>query len=132
MSSKRFHIGDILSATTGRLVSPRYMGGVYDILNWMTGDDLMTHQLPRASRECEDPLKAQFPDLAAIVVPDDIDSEVSLLLWLDSLAPLYGTHREVRPLDPADHTHIDPLDELAMHYPNTPVIAVVVDGEGNA
>lgn len=49
---REFHIGDILSITTERLVSPRLIEGVYDILNYMTGDNLMTHQLPRASRHC--------------------------------------------------------------------------------
>ena len=57
--SRDFHIGDILSVTTGRLVSPRRMDGVYDILNFMTGDNLFTHQLPRAARECAGPLAAQ-------------------------------------------------------------------------
>lgn len=50
METKSFHIGDVLSAMTGTLVSPRHIGGVYDVLNWMTGESLMTHQLPRASR----------------------------------------------------------------------------------
>lgn len=47
---KRFHLGDVLSITTGHLLSPRHMEGVYEILNHMTGDQLFTHQLPRASR----------------------------------------------------------------------------------
>lgn len=50
MTTKTFHLGDILTITTGRLVSPRHMEGVYDILNWMTGEDLLvTHQIPRWS-----------------------------------------------------------------------------------
>lgn len=80
--TKDFHIGDILSVTTGRLVSPEHIGGVYKILNWMTSENLMTHQLPRASRECEPFLKAQHPDLSEIVVPDSINSEETLLFWL--------------------------------------------------
>ena len=58
---KLFHISDILSVTTGRLVSTRHIDGVYDILNFLTGDDLFTHQLPRANRECEPWLRSQFP-----------------------------------------------------------------------
>lgn len=60
---KLFHISDVLSITTGRLVSNRHMDGVYDILNFLTGDNLYTHQLPRASRECEAWLRTQFPKL---------------------------------------------------------------------
>lgn len=63
MQSKQFHISDVLSITTGRLVSTRHMDGVYDILNFMTGDNLFTHQLPRASDECKPYLLAQFPQL---------------------------------------------------------------------
>lgn len=60
---KLFHISDVLSVTTGHLVSSRGMEGVYDILNFLTGDDLYTHQLPRAMRECEPWLRTQFPRL---------------------------------------------------------------------
>lgn len=63
---RNFHIGDILSITTGRLVSPRRMDGVYDILNYMTGDDLFTHQLIRAAEECAPALREQHPDLTDV------------------------------------------------------------------
>lgn len=65
---KQFHIGDVLSITHEHLVSPRHMDGVYDILNYMTGDSLFTHQLPRAGRECKEPLLAQHPELASVDV----------------------------------------------------------------
>jgi len=48
MATKDFHISDILSITDGRLVSTRHMDGIYEILNFMTGDNLFTHQLPRS------------------------------------------------------------------------------------
>jgi hypothetical protein len=63
METKMFHISDVLSITTGYLVSTRHMDGVYDILNFMTNDNLFTHQLPRASDECKPYLREQFPQL---------------------------------------------------------------------
>ncbi len=66
MKIKKFHLGDVLSITTQRLVSPRHMVGVYDILNFMTGDNLFTHQLPRAANECKPYLLEQFPKLAEV------------------------------------------------------------------
>lgn len=60
---KEFSLGDVLSITTGRLLSERHIDGVYDILNWMTGDDLFTHQLPRAGKSCEPWLIEQYPQL---------------------------------------------------------------------
>jgi hypothetical protein len=124
VTTRDFHIGDILSITSGKLVSPRHIGGVYDILNWMTGDNLMTHQLPRASRECEVPLREQHPDLAAVEVPDSVNSEESLLFWLAEQTATYGETRPVQPLQAGDHTEIDPLAEIAMMRPDLPVIAI--------
>lgn len=60
----KFHISDVLSITTGRLVSNRHVEGVYKILNHMTGDNLFTHQLPRAGRECAPVLIATYPQLS--------------------------------------------------------------------
>lgn len=138
MSTRAFHLGDILSVTTGRLVSPRHIDGIYDILNWMTGDSLFTHQLPRAMDECSGPLLAQHPDLAAIKVPDEFgdgsrdSAKEAVDRWLAEQVAVYGETREVAPLDPADHTHIDPLAEIRAMAPHAEIVTVVVDDEGSA
>lgn len=62
-SIAKFHISDVLSVTTGYLVSTRHIQGVYDILNHMTGENLFTHMLPAASDLCQPRLREQFPDL---------------------------------------------------------------------
>lgn len=120
--TKDFHIGDILSITTDRLLSLDHIGGVYNILNWMTGESLMTHQLPRASRECEAFLISQHPDLV-IDVPT-ITCEAEAITFLASLYPTLGEFRPVKPLPIGDHTHIDPITELRMMKPNAQIIAV--------
>ena len=69
--SKRFHISTILTITTGRFVAIDEKTNeldfdlVYQILNYMTSDNLYTHQLPlpRASDECKPYLLDQFPQL---------------------------------------------------------------------
>lgn len=131
MDTERFHIGDILSVTTGVLVSLDHAGGLYNILGYMTGESLMTHQLIRASDECEGSLKAQHPDLADIKVPE-IRSEAEMLTFLVSLYPTLGEYREVRPLDAEDHTKIDPIAELSMMRPDAEVITVNVSGSHEA
>ena len=69
MNTQEFGIADILTQTSGRLLTP--IGDVYKFLEWVSGEDgLMTHQLPRVSREVEPFLREQFPDLAAIDIAD--------------------------------------------------------------
>lgn len=109
--SKHFHIGDILSITGEKLVSPRLISGVYDILNYMTGDELYTHQLPRAMRECRPHLLKKYPQLAAVdesgVTPE------TWRAWLDDRIAEFGETLPVDPLPEHAHEFIDPISELA-------------------
>ena len=130
MSTRTFHLGDVLSITTGALVSPRHMDGIYDILNWMTGDSLFTHQLPRAADECQAPLLAQHPDLAAVTLPDDFGGKEGADAWLAEQVAVYGETREVTPLAPDDHTRMDPITELRKMAPHAEIITVEVPGDG--
>jgi hypothetical protein len=61
--SMKFSVDDVLSITTGRLVSSHHIGGVYNILNFMTGSNLFTHQLPDAADRCRPFLLERFPEL---------------------------------------------------------------------
>ena len=128
-TTREFHLGDILSITTGRLVSPRHIEGVYDILGWMTGESLFTHQLPRAGRECVGPLLAQHPDLSAVVAPDDFGGKDDVDQWLAEQVAIYGETRQVVPLPPEDHTYIGPITELHKMAPHVEVIAIDVTGD---
>lgn len=109
--TKNFSLGDILSVTTGRLVSRDHITGVYAILNHMTGEDLYTHQLPRACDECSGPLLAQHPQLADVPLPEAFIDEEHVWVWLDDMERQYGASLPVSPLDPAAHAVIDPLGE---------------------
>lgn len=77
----QMQLGDILSITTGCLLSRRGIAGVYAILNHMTGDNLGTHQLPRVSDECKTHLLTQLPQLATIEVPN-FENDAHWLRWL--------------------------------------------------
>lgn len=130
MTTRSFHLGDILTVTTGKLVSPRHIAAVYDVLNWMTGDNLFTHQLPRAMDECQPHLRAQHPDLANLDVPNFPEGEAAELAvseWLAGQVSRFGEFRDVAPMPTGSHTVIDPLDELAMNYPHLKVLPVVLD-----
>lgn len=60
---KDFHVSDVISVTTGWLVSYQGVSGVYEILNFLTDDNLSTHQLPRAMDEVDPVLRRRFPEL---------------------------------------------------------------------
>ena len=124
--TKDFHIGDVLSVAPGRLVSPDHIGGVYKILEWMSGEEgLMTHQLPRVSRECEPYLIEQFPELTAEPFPESFPNGMAdVMAFLATLYPKYGERVLVARIPKEAHTAINPLSELAMHYPDKPVIVV--------
>lgn len=108
---KQFHIGDILSVTTGTLVSPRLITGVYDILGFMTGESLYTHQLPRVSDEAAPVLLRQHPQLASVdargVTPENHKA------WLAEQVERYGETLPVEPMTANEHERIDPMSELA-------------------
>jgi|GEM_PF-1222939 len=108
--SRLFHLGDILSIVTGKLVSPRHVKGVYDILDYMTGDNLFAHQLPRACNECRSYLLVEMPWLAEVDA-STVSSE-NWEQWIDDLVEKYGEYHSVLPIHPEDHENIDPVDEL--------------------
>lgn len=120
--TRHFHIGDVLSITTGKLVSPRHISGVYDILNYMTGDSLFTHQLPRAWRECQEPLMAQHPQLRD--VDDSGVNETTWRGWLDKQVATFGEMLPVEPLRAGQHLHIDPIEEAEAMVGKDRVIVV--------
>jgi hypothetical protein len=132
--TRKFHLGEVLSVTTGRLVAPGHIGAVHALLDFMTRDTLFTHQLPRAMRECRPELLRQHPKLAGVPVPEGFDGEADVLAWLAGQVATYGEFLVVSPLAAEDHTRVNPLTELAMNYPHLKVIPVVLDdkisGEG--
>lgn len=122
----KFHLGDILSITTGVLLSPDHMDGVYRILQFMTGEPLWTHQLPRAANECTPSLLEQFPQLVGIEVPE-LNGAAEAERWLAEAVTRLGEWFEVKPLNPKDHTSIEPVAELQMLRPGMKVLTVEVE-----
>ncbi len=125
-----FALGDVLSVLTGVLVSRRHMDGVHDLLTYMAGEPVWTHQLPRIAEEAAPEICRQHPDLADIRVPAGMTAEQTLA-WLAEQEARYGAHRRLTPLPEADHTSIDPLTEMAMMAPHVPVLPVVIDEEAD-
>jgi hypothetical protein len=128
-NTREFDLSDILSVVPGCLVSSRHMDGVYDILNFMTGDNLFTHQLPRAIGECEGPLVEQHPWLADVVTPawkgtTNEELRIEVDAWVAELKAIHGECLPVTPLE--DWHRMDPIQELA-ELTERPDRIIVVD-----
>lgn len=137
---KNFHLSDVLTVTTGRLVSSRHMEGVYEILNFLTGDNLYTHQLPRAMDEAKPWLRVQFPQLMMdnheiLALLNGLDDEIAnkegdrgsiIADWVKKVStrtnvpmtvPVYEMGADM-------HTHIDPIEEAAAMFGDDRVVRV--------
>ena len=105
MLTKRFHLGDDLSVTTGRLLSPAGMPGIYAILKHLTGESIFTHQIGRVLGEAATHVLAQFPALAA-ETGDDMTPE-GHSLWLVEKSRTYGEWFDVAQLPAHAHESSD-------------------------
>lgn len=109
-----FPLGDVLSLTTGRLLSRDGMEGVQRICEFMAGEPVWTHQLPRIMEEAGPRILVQHPDLAAIDVPDHLGTKDAVYAWLDAAETQYGTTRPITQLPDEDHTSLDPVSKLGL------------------
>ncbi len=112
MDSKAFPTCAVLSAITGRLVCD--IGSVYEVLNFMTGESLFTHQLPRVSREAWAFMVKKRPDLQQAY--DEAKTQVNKdnwQGWAKTWSERYGATMEVCRMGIEDHESIDPLSEIA-------------------
>lgn len=106
---RNFDLGTVLSVTTGIFLAPD-IGNVYDLLNYMTGDNLFTHQLPRAADRCRVVIIAQHPELANVDVLTVRNNDWHA--FLAEQVAIYGNEIRVGPIPPDDYTHVDPIQEL--------------------
>ena len=103
----RFHISDVLTVITGYHLSRDGVAGVYRILNYMTGADIYTHQIPRALASCAPVLKAQFPHLAEAETQwSGASTQEDCAAWVAQFEPEY---LDVRALDTCENR--DPIAE---------------------
>jgi hypothetical protein len=124
MATKEFASCDVLSVVTGRLVGK--MGGVYEVLNWMTGESLFTHQLPRVGDEARPVLVAAHPALQQAIDEAEQVTTDNWNEWLQTWQDRYGPTIAVPKFGAADHERIDPMSELAEKIHPDKIIPVVI------
>ena len=132
MPARYFSLADVLTMTTGRLLSPRRIEAVYDMANWMTGDYLMSHQLPRAADACGPAILAQHPQLRDVTPPAGIDVP-DLMAWLVDAEQRHGETLPVVPLPAGVWERRNPVEELCDKVgPERVVVAGLPEVDGSA
>lgn len=115
--TKDFPTLDALSALTGSLVTPRGIGAVYEVLNFMTGESVYTHQIPRISREAQAFMLKRLPDLATTYSEADQVTPENYRTWQVTWLARHGETMTLARMGIEDHEPIDPVSELAEMVP---------------
>lgn len=85
--------GQLLTITTGTVFC--YVGDIYKALNAITGDDLMTHLLPRASDFARGPLIEAHPWVLDIPEYEGGEDEQAVFAYIDRISEEHGETHEV-------------------------------------
>lgn len=102
-----------MSTVTGVLVSEDGIGCVYEVLNWMTGESVYTHQIPRISREARPVMLALYPNMQSAIEEAERVNGENWREWLAIWTERYGEEIAVPVMNIAEHERIDPMSELA-------------------
>lgn len=127
--TRDFPLGDILSVTTGRLLSRDGMDGVYQILSYLTADDIYTHQIPAAIDATHLGVLSQHPQLVGVTPVTNADLE-NIYGWLAVQEQRFGASL---PLSPVESWGVhDPIRELVDRFGPGSVIPVVLQSDSHA
>jgi len=95
---EQFHITDLLSVVSGRVVSVNHVSGLYNVLNYMTQSNVAARDRQRAAAACRQIILTTLPDLEAVAV-DEITSE-NWGVWVAGQEQQFGA---LHPLPKLEH-----------------------------
>ena len=122
---REFCLSDVLTVFTGCLLSSRNLDGLYDILSFLIGKPVFTHQIPGTLNYCETFLFKQFLDKFGSCAAAEFDDSIAkieriakaernhkkrqkiLKDWLHERMAKYGKTFEVTQLSKEDLTSLD-------------------------
>ena len=141
-ATKTFSLRTVLYVTTGRLLTEpkgerdNGIGDVYEILNWITMDNLFTHQLGRAMNECKPILLEKFPELGfAEAAEKNLDiwlaksptcPEEGIKIWITEIKMMCPALKDEYEIGqyPIVHQVINPVEEMRRMAPDKEVIVI--------
>lgn len=119
----QYHLGDILSFTTGFLVAPTGMTGVQALAEYLLGHPVFTHQLVWAADICGMALLDQHPQLAAVDLAGT--DPANHAARLAEQVARFGEYLPVRPMSPAPRPR-DPIGDLHESAPDAEIVVIEV------
>jgi len=147
LTKMNFQTGKVLSITTGFLLCENHVDGLYEILNFMTGENLFTHQLGRATKICAPAIIENYPsfdpeqnpelafalrELQEMLKTETAKGQEMELLrgWLASqIYPVYGEYVTIETLPEWRRNSKDPIEELEEMVPKEKIIAAQTDSK---
>jgi hypothetical protein len=123
-TEKQFPTCDVLSTLTGMLIAK--IDGVYQVLNWMTGESVFTHQIPRISREAVPVLVQRHPLLQQAIDEADQVTPENWQQWRQTWEDRYGPTIAVPKFTAATHESIDPMSELAEKVHPDKIVTIAI------
>lgn len=110
---KEFSIEAALTVTTDRMFL-KDIGDLYEILNYITGDSLFTHQLPRGARFAKPFILAACPILED-VTPEFVSASIEEIGWDKTCDKIFAMLPKSISLEPAPEgvwNQKNPIEEL--------------------
>lgn len=106
--ARRFHLQTVLSVVMGRYLYTT-QSEFYEILNYMTGDDIWNTQFDRAIKECRPYILQQHPELAG-ETGQEITND-NYRAWLAERIGRYGEYLVLKPMPEGAHQWRNPIME---------------------
>lgn len=136
---RKFHLGDVLSVATYRVVAPAGIEGIRKILEFMTNDMVFASQISRFLEECKPHLLKQYPQFASPQIDPDLADLDRLLktvkpsarrrtamAWLRRMVAKHGEFLSVKRIPARSHMRRNAVAEL-MEQKDCDVEVIVLD-----
>jgi len=132
-----FDLGDVLSVTTGKLVTPRLMDSVYDVMGFVSGDpEIATIGVPMMIDQVRASILEQHPQLAGITAPprpEGLEQEKIAdfyFKWVDDQKEVLGDKISLTPMPvPMSISQEDQIEYISARNQNAIIRAISADGE---
>ena len=105
-----FDLGAVLNITTSRLFTS--MDDVSEVLNYLTGDSIYTHQIPRVMDAAKPYVLSLHPELKGVGDDVEIHSFEDAKAFVDEQKKVFGDKLPLKPMSKTDgYSYVDPIEE---------------------